>query len=57
MRLIFTLIFLINISYAQELLRENIGTGGASEKIGTTHINQYTFYNCYLLINGYLIDD
>ena len=40
MRLIFTLIFLINISYAQELLRENIGSGGASEKIGTTHINQ-----------------
>jgi len=40
MRLLCTLIFLINVSYAQELLRENIGSSGDSEKIGTTHINQ-----------------
>ena len=40
-RIVFILfIFLVNISYAQEVVRENIGSAGASEKIGTTHISQ-----------------
>jgi len=40
MRLVFILIFLVNISYAQELVRENIGSGGASKTIDKVHINQ-----------------
>ena len=40
MRLVFIIIFLVNISHAQELVRENIGSGGASKNIDNTHINQ-----------------
>lgn len=32
--------FLVNISYAQEIIRENIGSGGASKTINNIHFNQ-----------------
>jgi len=40
MRLIFLVIFSVNISYAQELVRENIGSSGASGIVDKIHINQ-----------------
>ena len=40
MRLILIILFLVNISYAQEVIRENIGSGGASKTIDNIHFNQ-----------------
>ena len=40
MRLVFLLLFLVHISYAQEIIRENIGSGGASKTIDNIHFNQ-----------------
>ena len=39
-RIILISIFLINIAYAQELLRENIGSSGNSKIIGKNYISQ-----------------
>lgn len=40
MRLICLVIFSVNISYAQELVRENIGSSGASGIVNKIHIKQ-----------------
>jgi|TARA_B110000211_G_scaffold210680_1_gene248952 hypothetical protein len=40
MRLICLVIFSVNISYAQELVRENIGSSGASAIVNKIHIKQ-----------------
>ena len=40
MPLVLIILFLVNISYAQEIIRENIGSGGASKTINNIHFNQ-----------------
>jgi len=40
MRFLLIMFFLVNISYAQEIIRENIGSGGASKTINNIHFNQ-----------------
>ncbi len=39
MPLVLIILFLVNISYAQEIIRENIGSGGASKTINNITIS------------------